>query len=313
MSSTRNETKGAARALVIVVGAAGVLAARPAPSWAQESGGRWSAGALIGAGVGIASGFALAAATDYDLQEGGAFVVTFLGAAMGATTGYKLVSSRTEPWSSAGRVQVVFPWALGWSPATRDVESAFAVSGYRGRDAHHALAPAVTATLDAFGPIRIGAEVSGIRAVSVGDRSALASLTENVDGRAASILALVGTRPSAERRLTYSVGGGLDRYAVTVETYFDQVRQGDRPDAQQPRRSARTERAGWDAHVRAGIEYHLARDVSLKLDGLRRWKDDVAVPTIELLDAEGAVVTRHQAHSVSMRSFQVALGVGLRF
>jgi len=314
MNGAASSTTEGFRCLVLATVSAVAMMAWPATSCAQEAGGRRpAAGALVGAGVGVATGFVLAGATDYPLKEGGAFVVTFLGAALGAVTGHKLSSSLGRPWSAPGRVQVTFPWAAGWSGAADDIESAFSAHGYRGEDTHHALVPAVTVTLNAFGPLRVGAEVSGIRAVSVGGRGALASLTENVDGRAVAALAVVGKRPTAERRLTWAVGGGIDRYVVTVESYFDQVEEGDRPDAQQPRRSVRSEATGWGPHVRAGAEYHLTRDVSVKLEGMRRWKGDVTVPNIEILDSSGTVLTRHGGHSVSLGSFQMALGVALGF
>lgn len=294
-------------AAAVTAGPISVVAQEPAERHARV-------GTLVGAGAGIAVGFGLAGATQYALKEGGAVVVTFLGAALGAVTGHKLSDSMGQPWRVPPRVQVTFPWAIGWSGAPDDIESALAACGCFGKDSHHALVPAVAVTIDALGPVRIGAEISGIRGVQVHGTRELATLSENVDGRTLSMLVLFGTRPSPGRRLTYSGGGGLDRYAVTVESYFDQRGMGSLPpDAAQPRRSTRSRAVGWGPQVRAGLEFYLTHDFSLKMDAVRRWRDRIAVPAIELIDTSGDVVARNEAHTVSLGSFLLSFGVGMRW
>ncbi len=271
-------------------------------------------GILIGAGAGIATGLGIARLTDYELQEGGLFTVGLLGAAWGALVGSRLAATLGEPWQESGSLEVTFPWAMGWSGAPGDVESAFAVSGLAGTDTHHALVPALTVTLDIIGPIRVGAEVSGVRAARVHSGSAIARLQETVDGHTVSAIALLATRPSATRRWTLAAGGGLDRSSVTVLSWFDQLDPGSRPpDTAQPRRSERSEATGWDPQLRAAVAWHLTHGVSLGVNAIRRWTDPVTVPAIEIVDANGVAVARHGAHAVSPASFHLSFGVGMRF
>jgi hypothetical protein len=269
---------------------------------------------LVGAGVGAAAGFGLAGVTRYELQEGGALVVALLGGGLGAVTANKFAESRDRPWGLSHRVQVAFPWAIVWSEAPEDIETAFSASGYGAADSHHSLAPAVTISVDIVGPLQVGGEVSGIRGVRVRDEDVGTHVTESVDGENFSFYVLIGRSPSQDRRLTYFGGGGVARTAITVLSYFDQKENLEGPPAlAQPRRSSRAEANGWHPLIRAGLEFNFTDDVALRFEGVRRWAQEVSVPAIELLDPTGNVVRQLENHPVSLRSFQLSLGFGLRY
>jgi hypothetical protein len=286
----------------------------PAAAEAQTTPRRSLSATLAGAGVGVAAGFGLAGATDYELQEGGLFVVVLLGGGLGAATGHKLSLSAGGPWRTLRPVQVAFPWAHGWSESSGDVRSAFSASGYRAEDSHHALVPAVTLTVDAGRWIRIGAEISGIRGVLLRGDDEVARVSESVDGHSVSLFAVVSTTPSRGRRLTYFGGGGLGRDAVTALSYFDQkTSTGIPPDVVQRNRSSRASAARWSPQIRGGLEVYLTDEVSLKMEAVRRWADTISVPSIELTDLNGVVVSHHGAHSVSLTSFHLSLGLGMRY
>lgn len=269
---------------------------------------------LVGAGVGVATGFGLAGLTGYELQEGGALVVVLLGGGMGGVTAHKLATSRGRQGQPVRRIQVTFPWAVVWSKAPQDIEAALSESGYGGSDSHHSLAPAVSVTVDAPGPLQIGAEISGVRGARVRDEDEATTITESVDGRSLSLFVLLARKPSQGHRLTYFGGGGVAQTAITVLSYFDQKQNsGLPPDLAQPSRSSRAEAKKWHPLLRAGLEFNLTMDVGVRLEGMRRWTQGISVPAIELLDATGNTVRQHGGHAVSLRSFQVSLGFNWRY
>jgi hypothetical protein len=284
----------------------------------EGAGGQWTSrsarGALVGAGAGVAIGFGVASATDYPLKEGGAAVVVFAGGVLGAVHGRKLAMSWGEPWRVPGRLHVSLP--LGWarSESADDVVRAMAASGLRAEDAHHSLVPVVTALWDVAGPLRIGAELSGVRGVDALAVHQWGRVSESVDGRVVSGIVGFGIRPSEGRRLVYSMGLGADYYAVEALAYFDQRQDsGLPPHASQPNRSASAEASRWGVHARLSLERYLTSDVSLQFTVLRRWAEDILVPGIQIEDGTGTPVFEHPEHRVSLSAWRVDLGFGLRY
>lgn len=296
--------------VAILVGQ-GMLAPREAlGQWAPEV----ARGALLGAGVGVAVGFGLAAATDYALQEGGAVSVVLAGGVLGAIHGHKLAMSWGRPWQAPGRLHLSFPWGRVWTKAASDIERAMEASGFPGFDSHHSLTPTVTALWDATGPLRIGGEVSGVKGVDAWATHQYGWVSESIDGRVVSGIVAVSTAPADGRRLVYSVGAGVDHYSVEVLSYFDQERSTDLPgDSFQPERSSNAAASRWGVHARLGVERYLTSEVSLQVNVLRRWARKVRVPGIRLHDATGVSVLELAGHNVDLAAWRVDLGFGLRY
>jgi hypothetical protein len=303
--------------VALLVSPGSVLADPPEPGASDlppksEGKGRGFYGLLLGAAAGMAVGFGVAAASDYPLKEGGAFGVMLLGGGLGGFVGHKVGSSTGRPWQDPGRLQVSLGYAWTASAASRDIQSAFEDSSFPATNEHHPTAPSFSVTFGIAGPFNAGVELSGIPGQWFRASDSRTYLTQLVSGQSYGVIVNYAPMPSEHRRLTYSLGAGLDYYSVTVESYFDPSFEGPYPE-DQPFRASRSRDPTFGLQLRGGLEYALVPDVSLRVSLIGRWARPIEVSGVALThplpDQQRSLV----AHSVDLSSIQVSVGVGMRF
>jgi hypothetical protein len=278
----------------------------------SEGEGRGFYGLLLGAAAGIAVGLGVAAASEYALKEGGAFGVMLLGGGLGGFVGHKVGSSAGRPWEDPSRLQISLDYALTTSAVSQDIQAAFEASGLPATNQHHPTAPSLSVTYGISGPFSAGVELSGIPGQWFRASDPGTYLTQLVSGQSYGVIVNYAPRPSEHRRLTYSLGAGLDYYSVTVESYFDPSFEGPYPE-DQPFRASRSKDPTFGLQLRGGLEYALVHDVSLRVSLIGRWARPIEVPGIALTHPRPDLQRSLVAHSLDLSSVQVSVSVGMRF
>ena len=278
----------------------------------SENGGRGGWGILLGTAGGIAAGFAVASMTDYPLKEGGAFAVILLGGGLGAFVGHKIGSSAGKAWEDPGKLQVSLRHAWTMSAASKDIQAAFDASALAGTNDQHSIAPSVAVTYRIGRRFNTGVELSGVSAQRFRFSDSAASLTESVGGRSLGLVVNYAPTPSARRRLTYSLGAGVDHYSVDVASYFDPAFQVDFP-VVQPSRTSRSRHSPFGLQLRGSLDYYLVHDVSIQLSLSGRWVRPIEIEGISLTHPSPELSRSLAAHSLDISSVHLSIGVGMGF
>lgn len=274
-------------------------------------GGHGRVGLLVGVAGGIAAGFVIASLTDYPLEEGGAYGVMLLGGGLGALVGQKIGSSVGRPWEEPGRLAVSLAYAWTTAKASRDLEAAFAASGFPATNDSHSIAPSVLASYRVARQLHAGLELSGVSPQWFRAMDAGTFLTESVGGKSYGIVVSYAPMPTERRRLTYALGAGLDYYDVTVESYFDPI-DASYPEDQPDRASRKTDHT-LGLQLRGSLECWLVHDVSLQASVVGRWSGSIEVPEITLIHPLPDRTRSLPGHSVSLSSLHLQVGFGMRF
>lgn len=232
------------------------------PSTTEGRGhGRW--GLLLGTAGGIAAAFAVAAMTDTSLDEVGSFVVIPLGGGLGAFVGQKIGSSAGKPWEDPGKLQVSLRHAWTMSAASKDIQAAFDESAFAATNEHYSIAPSVAVTYRLGRRFNTGLELSRLSAHFRYSDSA-AHLIEWVSGSSFGLVFNYAPMPSERRRLTGSLGAGVDYYPVNIEEYFDEGFEARFPEGQLSRFS-RSADSAYGLQLRGSLDYYIVHDVSIQL------------------------------------------------
>jgi hypothetical protein len=133
-----------------------------------------------------------------------------------------------------------------------------------------------------------------------------------VGGRSLGLIVNYAPMPSARRRLTWSLGAGVDYYSVGVENYFDEGYDAGFPE-DQPSRFSRSTDSTYGLQLRGSLDYYLVHDVSIQLGVIGRWVSPIEVEGISLTHPSPDLSRSLAAHSVDLSSVHLSIGLGMGF
>ncbi len=266
----------------------------------------------IGIAAGVAAGFAVAAATDWPLKEGGALEVVLLGGAIGLLSANRIrASGDVDRGDAAGPIRLSVGYARGWTNGSDQIRRAMTGTGSPAEDRHHDLIPRASLSYDLKRGLEVGVDVSGIAAQFVSDREPDAVASEDVFGWSLGLTAGYRGSPAGTRFLSYRLEVGVDRHAMSVTRWFDTLDPRFPP--VQPTRSATVDRTDFGMRLGAGVDLYVARDFAVQLGVTRRWMDPVTVPGIGLDHPNSALDRSLDAHSFDLSTVEASVGVAFHF